>query len=240
MRSVSPLVITSLLALTAACAPEGSSAYVTRNVPLDNSCAPEEDSDIGIATGVYDIGNGDTPASCLHSYLMTLVVNSNLKANAQDATGRAEPNVLLITHADVTVMRKDERPIQFLNDSGEADSTRPNPYRVRTAASLAPTTSTVAQTGIVQIEAIPKAYASALSQFSGDNILLEIQVFGTTTGDVDVDFRPFQYPLAICRHCLSFCRDEFAEDSEISDIRGDTCPDNVHGGQDGMICVDDC
>lgn len=234
MRSVSPLLIASLLGASAACAPDGSSAYVSRNVPLDATCLPTIDGDIGIATGLYDVGT--KPASCVHSYLMSLLVNSNLKANAQAATGRAEPNVLLITHADVRIMNKDQATVNFKDAMNLPDATRPNPYRVRTAASVDPTTSEVAQTGLVQIEAIPKAYSSRLSQFVGESIVLEVQLFGTTTGDVDVDFRPFVYPISICENCLSVCTGGPVAD----DSSGDKCTDIAYGGQDGQVCVGGC
>ena len=156
MRSVSPLLIVSLLGFAGACAPEGSSAYVSRNVPLNASCDPIEEG-LGIATGVWDVGADRSPApACLHTYMMSVSINSNLKANAREATGRAEPNVLLITHADIRLMDSGENTLDFEEESA------PNPYRVLTAAALNPTTNDRPQMGLVQIEAIPKAYAKRL------------------------------------------------------------------------------
>jgi hypothetical protein len=239
MRSVSPVVIASLLGLSAACAPDGSSAYVSYNVPLTASCTAQADSDIFLGAGIWDVGSADTPTSCVHSYMMSLVVNSNLKSNAMASTGRAEPNVLSVTHADIRIMRKDGATLQFLNAQKEVDANRPNPYRVRTAASINPTTSEVAQTGMVGVEAVPRAYASGLTEYAGDSILLEIQLFGTTTGDVDVDFRPFQFPISICQGCNSYCSGDVTA-AELSDLRAGKCEKDSLGGQDGMICVGDC
>ena len=234
MRSVSPLLIVSLLCLAGACAPEGSSAYVSRNVPLSSSCDPLE-SNVGIATGMWDIGSDKSPKECLHTYLMSLFINSTLKANAREATGRSEPNVLLITHADVRLMDSGEGTFDF------KDATLPNPYRVLTAASLPPTTSDMPQTGLVQIEAIPKGYAKRLVDYDGQNILVEIQLAGTTTGDVEVEFRPFLYPLVICRGCMSYCRtrDLVGDATRVNALLGDHCPRN--DAQDDRVCIDsDC
>jgi hypothetical protein len=235
MRSASPLAIAFLLGSAAACAPEGSSAYVSRNLPLDGDCTPMFDGNAGIATGSYDVGD-DRATGCVHSYMMSLLVNSSLKANARDSTGRAEPNVLLITHADVRIMNKNEETLNFLLPNKSADPLYPNPYRVHTAASLEPTVSaSEASTGYVQIEAIPKAYASKLTGYNGNSILLEVQVFGTTTGDVDVDFRPFLYPLVICTGCMSSCYGDIKSDT-VTTTTGDGCQDN--GAQDGRRCID--
>ena len=232
MRSVSRLLVVSLIGLSTACAPDGSSAYVSRNVPLNASCDPVEGG-VGIATGVWDVGSGSSPTSCIHSYEMSLIINSNLKANARQATGRAEPNVLLITHADVRLMDSSESTLDF------ADAAYPNPYRVQTAASLDPTSSDQPQTGLVQIEAIPKVYAKKFgSQYDGMNLLVEVQLAGTTTGDVDVEFRPFQMPLIICKGCMSYCRNKL-DAAMISGLTADRCTDNA--AQDNRVCIaDDC
>ncbi|MET0390176.1 MAG: hypothetical protein ABW321_29660 [Polyangiales bacterium] len=237
MRSVLPVVLLLALSLSGACAPEGSSAYVSRNVPLNTGCTPDVD-DLGIATGIYDIGSTDARIDCVHSYYMNLFLNSNLKSNAFESTGRAEPNVLLITHADVRLMNKNQETMGFIDADGVAISALPNPYRVQTASSLSPSTGSEPATGIVEIEAIPQAYAPMLDTYRGDSILLEVQVFGTTTGDVDVDFRPFLYPLAICAGCLSRCRSEFTGDkaADLTAIKANQCDDN--GAQDGRYCID--
>lgn len=239
MRSVLPVVLLLALSLTGACAPEGSSAYVSRNVPLNTACLPDVDG-LGIATGIYDVGSNDSRLNCVHSYYMNLFLNSNLKSNSFESTGRAEPNVLLITHADVRIMNKNQETMGFVDGDGVPISDLPNPYRVQTASSLAPSTGSDPSTGVVEIEAIPLAYAEMLTDYSGDSILLEVQVFGTTTGDVDVDFRPFLYPLAICTGCLSRCRSSFnGKEADLTAIKSNQCDDN--GAQDGRYCIDsDC
>lgn len=244
MRSVPALVFVSWLGLTAACAPEGSSAYVSRNVPVSSNCTPG-DGDIGISTGIYDVlSSGTEKINCLRAYQMSLFINSNLKSNSQVSTGRAEPNVLLITHADVRLMDKNQAVLSFQAKDGSADAERPNPYRVHTASSIAPAAGDDPTTGVVQIQAIPAAYAEKLRGYAGDSILVEVQLFGTTTGNVDVEFRPFLYPLTICSDCLSTCANapEWAGDrgaSALLELTAESCADNRP--QDGRYCIDnDC
>jgi hypothetical protein len=235
MRSVSVLMVPLALSSAVACAPEGSSAYVSHNVTLNASCMANEDE--SITTGTYDVGSDNTKITqCSSSYVMNLLVNSNLKANAQDSTGRAEPDVLLITHADIRLMSKDQATLVFGTNG------LPNPYRVQTATSLPPTSGTDPETAVLPLEAIPKVYAQKLAtaEVSGsklDSILIEVQVFGTTTGDVDVDFRPFLYPLAICRGCRSACKSEFVGmEADLTTLTSDECNDNRP--QDTRWCID--
>ena len=236
MRSVSPLTLLSLFSLLVACAPEGSSAYVTKNLNLSQDCSARTD-DVGLPTGKYDVGGVDGGSECLNSYFMNLLVNSNLKSNERASTGRAEPNVLLITHADVTLMDKNQATMAFTKD-GAPDPALPNPYRVRTASFLEPTTGNVAQTTIVPVEAIPKAYTGRLAKYDGSSILVEVQLFGTTTGNVDVDFRPFVFPISICTGCLSKCRGDFAAEKDIAALKADDCDDNF--AQDDRYCIATC
>lgn len=235
MRSVSPLTLLSLISLLVGCAPEGSSAFVTKNLNVSSDCTAQTD-DLGLPTGKWDVGGaGNGGTACINSYFMNLLVNSNLKSNANAPTGRAEPNVLLITYADIRLMDKNQATLNF------NDAKLPNPYRVRTASSLDPTTSDIAVTTIVPIEAIPKAYAGRLNtpKYVGDSILLEVTLGGTTTGDVDVDFRPFLFPVAICNGCLSRCMNSFSSDKDIATLTADKCNDNF--AQDDRYCIDpDC
>jgi hypothetical protein len=248
MRSVSSLMFVSLVGALAACAPDGSSAYVSYNVQLTEDCQADPTA-LPLATGRYDVTGGDAKSACVNSYFMNLLINSNLKANAQDSTGRAEPNVLQITHADVRLMDRSKATLQPVCKSKSATCTdadvkdgkvvdvgRPNPYRVQTATSLPPTTGSTPSSSIATIEAIPKAYAEQLTAYAGDSVLLEIQLFGTTTGDLDIDFRTFLYPIAICAGCMSRCNSDMVS----TDVAlPSQCKDNR--AQDDFTCISpDC
>jgi hypothetical protein len=234
-------LVTSLClgSLLMACAPEGSSAYVSKNLILDSSCHANIDDDEFLAVGDYDIAGVTSAksAACQHSYFMHLVVNSNLKANANEATGRAEPNVLVIKEAEIRLVDIEQQAtISFNRKSHEL----PNPFRVKANNTLPPTTGTDPETGMVPIEAIPVGYASQLSpDYVDKQIMAEVQIFGTTIGDVDVDFATFAFPIRICQGCLTKCMKDFGAGASDADIYGDTCDDNY--GQDGRLCVDpDC
>ena len=92
---------------------------------------------------------------------------------------------------------------------------------------------------MVSVEAIPVPYAAQLDSLRNAQILAEVQVFGTTIGDVDVDFKPFVFPIQLCFGCLVKClADVTAGSKDVSAAYGDSCPDD--SGADGRICVRDC
>lgn len=224
------------VSLLAACAPEGSSAYVSYNLPVDSACEVSPNATEFLAVGLFDIAeDGDAEDSqpgtaCRNSYYLHLLVNSSLKANANDATGRAEPNVLQVTEAEVRLFDIEEQVDIPFNGL-------PNPFRVKTNNTLPPSNSGDPTTGIVAVEAIPVGYHEDLEGFVGGQILAEVQVFGTTIGDVDIDFKPFSYPIRICKNCLKKClNDPDFFEMDADDIYGDQCADNA--GADGRVCLD--
>jgi hypothetical protein len=230
-RSAAWLAFVSLVSAFAGCAPEGSSAYVSFNIPPDSECIFAPASMLFTSSGSLDLGFEGSEICGKKSYFLHLLVNSNLKSNARDSTGRAEPNVLQITEADVRLMDNNKATLDF------KDAKFPNPFRVQTNNSLRPTTSRDPTMGVVAVEAIPSAYAPKLDQFVDKTMLIEVQIYGSTTGDVDIDFRPFVYPVAICRGCNTVCLDTL-EGGDLSTVYGDQCADN--SGHDGRPCVDDC
>jgi hypothetical protein len=229
-----------LVALTfGACAPDGPAAFVTYNIKPDSSCVYSPDATIYFGTGLYDIaesGDGDGDY-CKRPYTVHLLVNSFLRPNANVMIGRAEPNVLQLHSAEVRLMDLSKKTLMF---SDGDEGSLPNPFLVTTSNSLFPASSTSPSTGIATVEAIPARYAPFLSSFSENNsqILAEIQIFGTTTGDVDVDFKPFTYAIEICDGCLTACADDLGigETTKREDVVGDHCDDN--SGNDDRICID--
>jgi hypothetical protein len=121
----------------------------------------------------------------------------------------------------------------------EEDPPLPNPFLVTTNNSLFPAVGSTPSSGVAAVEVVPTAYSPYLADFVGDQILAEIQIQGTTTGDVDVEFKPFDYPIEICDGCLTRCASTLTPENTREDIAGDECDDN--SGQDGRICFDpDC
>lgn len=242
MRHALPRVFVLLFALAlSACAPEGPTAFVTFNVEPDQSCttSPDIGANRFIPIGLFDVSDGAkaNTTGCRDSYVLNLLVNSYLRSNSDETLGRAEPNILQINSAEVRLMALDRRTIVF----NRGDQVLPNPFLVTTNNSLEPANGDTATKGIAAVEAIPIAYAQQLEGFDGKQILAEVQIFGTTTGDTDIDFKPFVYPINICVGCASICLMEDVTDLKLEpeDIYGDSCPDNR--GADGRVCIDiDC
>jgi hypothetical protein len=235
LRYVTPVVAVSL----AACAEEGPTAYVSVNVPPDGECVTSPTSEVFLPRGTYDISPG-ADGACANPYVLNLVVNSNLRQNQRASTGRAEPNVLQLHSAEVRLMDVEKNTLELVRTAGGETTVLPNPFRVTTGNSLPPTQGTDSEPtrGLASLEAIPLDYAPFLEAYAGGQILAEVQVFGTTLGDVDVDVKPFVYPIRICDGCLTRCLGDIPVDV-LPDVYGDLCADNV--AADGRICVDpDC
>jgi hypothetical protein len=233
-----PLRVVSLLLLwLSACAPEGPTAFVTFNIKPDSNCIYSPDStNVFFPIGLYDIsssGPGGAGDACMHPYVVHLLVNSYLRPNADAMLGRAEPNILQLHSAEVRLMDINKRTLQFV----QTKPPLPNPFLVTTTNSLGPSTGATPSTGIAALEAIPVAYAPYLDSFAGRQVLAEIQIFGTTTGDVDVDFKPFVYPIEICKQCLIVCKTELdAMKMTRKDFVGNHCDDD--SGNDDRVCFD--
>lgn len=235
LRAASAWVL--LMAPVVGCAPEGPTAFITASVDPDAMCVVQPVDQFN-SSGLFDISDGPPGGSgqCSdRSYFVGLVVNSYLRSNQDMDLGRAEPNVLQLHSAEIRLTTVDGRTIVF----ADADPPLPNPFLVTTAASLFPTTGTDPSRVGLWIEVIPSAYAPFLSDFVGGKMLAEIQIFGRTTGDVDVDLAPFKYPIRICDGCLMWCleRDIKEPNLTIEDIEGNGCVDNA--GADERPCIDD-
>lgn len=239
-----PLPAPALLALLwlGACAPEGPTGFVTFNLKPSSSCivSPEATANLFIPIGQYDIAPGGSEGTadlgnCDAPYVVHLLVNSYLRPNADPMLGRSEPNILQIHSAEVKLMSIERQQIVFNRFGTEL----PNPFLVTTNNALFPAMGSAPTRAVAAVEAIPTAYAEQLDMFDGGQILAEIQIFGTTTGDVDIEFKPFVYPIEICYGCLQICARQIPMGMTEEDLVGDECNDN--SGADGRVCIDrDC
>jgi hypothetical protein len=233
-----------LLALVSlgGCAPEGPSGFVTFNVAPNSQCiySPDVGGSTFFPIGHYDIApggesdfTGEETENCRNPYIVHLLVNSFLRQNADATLGRSEPNILQLHSAEVKLMSIQRQTILFT----QTNPPLPNPFLVTTNNSLFPASGNTPATGIAAVEAIPSDYANQLRMFIGGQILAEIQIFGTTTGDVDVEFKPFVYPIEICYGCMTLCGSVIEANMLTEDevIRGE-CDDNA--GADGRVCID--
>jgi hypothetical protein len=168
-----------------------------------------------------------------------LRINSSLRAGNDPDLGRAEPNFLRVHSAEVKIMNLQKQPILFEDE----EEVLPNPFLVTTGGIIEPAGSSAEPaSGLAHVEVIPIAYAPYLGDFVNDQVLAEIQLFGTTTGDVDVDFQPFTYPIEICDGCLTVCKSQLSPTNTAVDamtreeLADGDCDDNA--GADGRYCVD--
>lgn len=222
----------ALGSLFCACAPEGSgSAFVSFNIKLDEMCVASSSAEEFLPQGVFDIHAAAVPG-CMRAYRVNLRVHSNLRENADEAVGRTEPNFLQIHSAEVKLTTIQDQTIVF-----ESDPPLPNPFLVTSNTTLEPRSGTMATESIASLEAIPAAYAPYLSDFVDGLIRAKIQLFGTTTGDVDVETLPFTYPIEICDGCLTRCIEDFDADVTVDDVNMGECK---IGGVDGRVCVEVC
>lgn len=238
MRRV-PLAVSIIAIALAGCAPEGPTAFVDLNLPLDEECQVNLGSGDVIeylSSGWYDVASRHPSGSdnyCARDYNTRLRINSFLRPNADRDLGRAEPNILQVHSAEVTLRAQNDAVLDF--DGGAL----PNPFRLITGVSLFPSQSLDPAIASITIKTIPAAYAEYLDQFEDQTIVADIQLFATTTGDVDVDFKVFPYPIQICNGCLTRCASVF-ESADATESReqiiGDVCDDD--SGQDGRVCYD--
>ena len=242
MRRGLPSLVCCLLGLSlGACAPESPTAFVLGNLEVDATCVVSDTSTIYRATGLYDMAAGGPNGTsfCDVPYRMMLRINSSLRPGNDPDLGRAEPNFLRVHSAEVKLMTLQKQPIAFEDE----DEVLPNPFLVTTGGIIEPASSPAEPaSGIAAVEVIPIAYAPYLADFVNDQVLAEVQLFGTTTGDVDIDFQPFTYPIEICDGCLTVCKSRLAPTNTDADamtrdeLADGSCDDNA--GADGRFCVD--
>lgn len=235
------LLILCLAVVAAACAPDGPTAYVDFNLVPTAECVYDPSGDVEFyGEGYYDISVSGAESSaglraCARSYVLNLRVNSGLRSSLDQEQGRAEPNVLQVTRVEVLLLTTQGEVLSFGDDDGALS----NPFQVTTTISLEPTSTGEPSRGVAKVEAIPVAYGEQLGQFAGQQILAQVQLFGRTLGDVEVDFQPYSYPIRICEGCMSLClNDDIVAAGLTSDevLDADECQDN--SGADGRICID--
>ena len=239
MRRFTRVLLTVTIAMMGACAPQGPTAFITQNIVPDKSCvvSPDAAGALYLPFGSFDVSSGKTSKHvCQRSYRVNLLVNSYLRPHADDPLGRAEPNILQIHSAKVTLMTLDGAVLDF------GDTTKPNPFLTTTSNTIFPSKGSTPSTAIASVEVIPLNYVSYLANpgnglIPGD-IQAEIQIYGTTTGDTDIDLAPFKYTIELCSGCLTMCLKADITDNNLTpdDVRGDSCPDNA--GADGRVCID--
>lgn len=216
-----------------ACAPEGPTAIVVGSLLPDDACVVSPESTF-LLKGVFDASLGTTRGvnECTASYNMAVLVNSYLirrgSPRGSPPPVRAEPNVLQITRAEVSLLQVDDSLFPFPN--------LPNPFSVTTYATVPPAEADAPGDGVALVEVIPSFYKAHLAEIgrTRGTLVAAIKLFGSTTGGVTIEFAEFRFPIQICNGCLTLCRNAL-EPADLDDLLDGTCRDN--SGSDGRLCI---
>ena len=181
-------------------------------------------SQVNDARGVLDIGSAPDLAG---SYTAAFRVGTNLPATFinQDVTqadqqqpnypnyGSTNNNIVLVERAIISFT--DVNDAEFGNGSiaGEAFAfpTEDNPRVINVSGSVANTGTNLNAQSIVFTDLISVAEAQAFHSVMDEVALNRIDVFvsvqleGSTSGSGFVRSRAFQYPVSLCRECLTQC-----------------------------------
>jgi hypothetical protein len=226
MRRTIKIVPFLLLALQA-CTDDSPGLIVSHVVAWDSSCVARPESDLKNPTGLYD-------ARCGSSYFLPLVVQSFTISRADSIRPRAEPNIVQLSRAEVTLT----------NLEGELIDSRLQPFSTTVEATIQPGTVSDPSTAIALVEVIPEGYASTVrKQAEGSKILAAIRLYGQTTGGTDVEVSEYVFPIEICDGCLAVYADSTAAGAGPCDFDSKTVDSfsMLEGcqngwGYDGSIC----
>jgi hypothetical protein len=194
-------LIASMLALSIGCAPSNPALVI------DGVIAPTDDCIFDPSSVIFTLS--PTLDTRLYSpairpsgirYLAAMRLTSRLIPLFNDRYPlRAEPNVLTLQYADVEILSVDGTPFDF--------GGLPNPYRINTAGTIAPGTSSAGASGVVGLEIIPPLYGDSLVEVAG-RILISVRVTGTTSGGATIESGEYLFPMDLCPGCLVACDPE--------------------------------
>lgn len=179
------IAVWSLLALTACVDEEAPALVVTNAIPLDNDCVAKTGEEIVRSFGRYDI-------FCGASYLEPFEVWSYMVPRGDLERPRAETNIAQFERAEVQLITPDGAVIVPT-------------FSTAVAGSVEPGDGTDPGKSVVFVELIPSAAVGSLPRPEEvPQIVAEIQLFGTTNGDVDVETGIFRFPIDLCDGCFTY------------------------------------
>ncbi|MBN1655560.1 MAG: hypothetical protein JXA30_17465 [Deltaproteobacteria bacterium] len=201
----------------AACVDEAPALVVVNAIPLDEDCVAKTGEDIVRSRGRYDV-------FCGTSYLVPFEVWSYMVARGDPERPRAETNVAQFDRAEVQLLTPD-------------DATIVPTFSVPVGGSLLPGDGTDPGKAVVWVELIPAKAVSELPQPDEySQIVAQVQLFGKTNGDVEVETGEFRFPIDLCDRCYTYFVHECMWDAfdlqALDDVEG--CQDG--GGYDGNFC----
>jgi|GEM_PF-2164471 len=201
-------LLASALALSIGCAPSNPALVI------DGVLAPTDDCIFDGTSLVFSLSptldtRAYTPAlrPAGIRYLAALRVTSRLIPLFNDRYPlRAEPNVLTLQYADVEILQVDGTAFDF--------GGLPNPYRISTAATIPPGTSSAGASGVAGLEIIPPLYGLSLTEVPG-RILVSVRITGTTSGGATITSGEYLFPMDLCPGCLVACDPELTTSTAV-------------------------
>jgi hypothetical protein len=208
----------SLLALTACVEEEAPALVVTNAIILDDDCVAKAGEEIVRSWGRYDI-------FCGSAYFEPFEVWSYMVQRGDLERPRSETNIAQFERAEVQLMTPDGAIIE-------------STFSVPVGGSVVPGDGTDPGKSVVFVDLIPAAAVSSLpSPDEVPQIVAEVQLFGTTNGDVEVETGVFRFPIDLCDGCFTYFVDQCPLWSE-EDIKAFTDAEGCQhgGGFDGAYC----
>lgn len=211
------IAVWSLLVLTACVEDEAPTFVVTNAIPLDDDCVAKAGEEIVRSRGRYDV-------FCASTYEVPFEVWTYMISRHDPEKPRSETNIAQFETAEVQLMTPDGAIIA-------------GPFSTVVGGTVVPGDGNDPGKSVVRVDVIPAAAVSLLP--SPDEIPLivaEIQLFGKTTGDVEVETGTFRYPIELCDQCYARLIDGCSWSAE--DIKALTDAEGCQhgGGYDGAFC----
>lgn len=186
MRLIQNTILTVCLSMLATTCVDQSPELVIYNAsPVDDSCMGKPIETVFLARGKYDV-------FCGNNYSVWFEVWSYLIERGDIEKPRAETNLVKLERAEVQVMTADGAEIiPRFSDS--------------ITGTVLPGKADEPGKTVVLIDIIPaqEQVLAAIDRFIDQKIVANIKVFGTTSGDVDVESAEFQFPIVICDTCFT-------------------------------------
>lgn len=203
----------ALAASAGGCA--GEDLSISANLDRNADCEFVADENNAIARAEFDIARGgfEDSDACAHPYLAHLLVRN------------PNPERVVVESAEVGLMTPSRQLIQF----NRTNALLPNPFRLTLAQPLGGE-----RDGVVAVEAIPRPYADQLDAFTGGELLVRVELQGSTEGGDGVGSNALRFGVALCDGCRTFCASEPAA-AEL-----DECSARELGAEREFCIDDDC
>lgn len=190
---------------------------ITNAIPLDDYCVANAGGEVVRSRGRYDI-------FCGSQYQVPFEVWNFLDRQGDLQRPRSEANTVQFERAEVQLMTPDDAVVMPT-------------FSVPIADSVIPGDGTEPGKSVVFVEIIPAGAVDSLPPIDTyPQIVAQVQLFGRTIGDVDVETGVYRFPFELCDGCLTYLIDQCLwTDADIASLTEATgCQHG--GGYDGSYC----